>query len=291
MALQHVCDNQLQAKTLCSSEVMTMINWEDLVCPICLDSPHNGVLLQCSSHDNGCRAFVCNTDHLHSNCLDRFITACGTTTDPPPSEPPRSKRRSYWMASCGRSTCHSRRETTLLRGRTVQVHGYLHGAPASTQSEHPDSRPSKIDPARKLDWENFQQSSEIIDVLSTIHSEVPRGVVLGDYVIEYGDDDDDTGDEFEDVRTRNRRRARVSESRRGGSRRSSYDNSNSDDSSVASVEFPEYRVDEIDDEFITTTASGVNRSSSVHQSQLGIEVRQVKQTSVFVANVAFLYKT
>ncbi|KAG2319480.1 hypothetical protein Bca4012_054281 [Brassica carinata] len=300
MALQHVCDNQLQAKTLCSSEVMTMINWEDLVCPICLDSPHNGVLLQCSSHDNGCRAFVCNTDHLHSNCLDRFITACGTTTDPPPSEPPRSK---VLEESCKPLCPLCRGEVTgwlvVEEARAIldekqrcceeercRFMGTYTELREHAQSEHPDSRPSKIDPARKLDWENFQQSSEIIDVLSTIHSEVPRGVVLGDYVIEYGDDDDDTGDEFEDVRSnegnwwtscifykmfdnirnaRNRRRARVSESRRGGSRRSSYDNSNSDDSSVASVEFPEYRVDEIDDEFITTTASGVNRSSSVHQ--------------------------
>ncbi|KAJ0247426.1 Uncharacterized protein HA466_0168360 [Hirschfeldia incana] len=302
MALQqHVCDNNLQAKTFCSSDLM-MINWDDLVCPICLDSPHNAVLLQCSSHDNGCRAFVCNTDHLHSNCLDRFITACGTTDPPPPvPDPPRSKTLEE---SCKPLCPLCRGEVTgwvvveearlLLdekqrcceeeRCRFIGTYSELR---KHAKSEHPDSRPSKIDPARKLDWENFQQSSEIIDVLSTIHSEVPRGVVLGDYVIEYGDDDDGTGDEFEDVRgnegnwwtscifykvfdnirnARNRRRARVSEGRRGGRSRSSYyDNSNSDDSSVASVEFPEYRVDEIDDELFATTTSGVSRSSSVHQ--------------------------
>ncbi|KAG9135226.1 hypothetical protein Leryth_013523 [Lithospermum erythrorhizon] len=100
--------------------------------------------------------------------------------------------------------------------------------------EHPNARPSKIDPARQLDWENFQQSSEIIDVLSTIHAEVPRGVVLGDYVIEYGDDnsDDDFGNFPRDegnwwtsciFRTsRNRRRSRVSDARRGN-RQLSYD--------------------------------------------------------------------
>ncbi|KAJ4880594.1 hypothetical protein Rs2_37649 [Raphanus sativus] len=304
MALQqHVCDDdsQLQAKTFCSSDLMMMmINWDDLVCPICLDSPHNGVLLQCSSHDNGCRAFVCNTDHLHSNCLDRFITACGTTNPPPPpsDEPPWSK---FLEESCKPLCPLCRGEVTgwvvveearalldekqrCCEEERCRFTGTYSELREHARSEHPDSRPSKIDPARKLDWENFQQSSEIIDVLSTIHSEVPRGVVLGDYVIEYGDDDG-TGDEFEDVASnegswwtscifykmfdnirnaRNRRRARMSESSRRGSRRSSYDNSNSDDSSVASMEFPEYRVDEIDDEFITT-ASGGNRSSSVHQ--------------------------
>jgi hypothetical protein len=150
------------------------------------------------------------------------------------------------------------------------------------QIEHPHARPSKIDPARQLDWENFQQSSEIIDVLSTIHSEVPRGVVLGDYVIEYGEEE--TGDEFEDFpgdegnwwtscilyqvfdnfrNSRNRRRSRVGDTRRG-SHRSSYDNSNSDEGSVTSVEFAEYRVDETDDEFMST--SGTSRSSSNHRS-------------------------
>ncbi|KAK8976298.1 hypothetical protein V6N11_007785 [Hibiscus sabdariffa] len=56
----------------------------------------------------------------------------------------------------------------------------------NAQLEHPRARPSRIGPAWQLDWENLQHSSEIIDVLSTIHSEVPRGVVNGDYAVEYG---------------------------------------------------------------------------------------------------------
>jgi hypothetical protein len=152
------------------------------------------------------------------------------------------------------------------------------------QIEHPHARPSKIDPARQLDWENFQQSSEIIDVLSTIHSEVPRGIVLGDYVIEYGDDD--TGDEFEDFpgdegnwwtscilyqvfdnfrNSRNRRRARIADTRRG-SRHSSYDTSNSDEGSVTSVDFAEYRLDETDDEFPSSSVS--SRGSSGHRRSI-----------------------
>ncbi|CAH8328421.1 unnamed protein product [Eruca vesicaria subsp. sativa] len=297
---------KLQAKTFCNKQDFHLIiNSDDLVCPICLDSPHNGVLLQCSSYQNGCRAFLCNTDHLHSNCLDRFITASGT--DSPPHSPDETLSKvleesckplcplcrgevTGWVVveearvlldekhrSCEEERCRFTGSYTELRDHV--------------KSEHPDSRPSKIDPARKLDWENFQQSSEIIDVLSTIHSEVPRGVVLGDYVIEYGDDDGTGDDEFEDgdgsegnwwrscilykmfdnIRNarRNRRRSRMimSESGRGrGSRRFSYENSNSDDSSVASIEFPVYRVDEVDDEFVTT--NGVNRSSAMHQRRL-----------------------
>jgi len=41
------------------------------------DFPHNSVLLRCSSYDNGCGTFVCDTNQLHSNCLDRFKNSCG----------------------------------------------------------------------------------------------------------------------------------------------------------------------------------------------------------------------
>uniref|UniRef100_A0A803NEF4 Uncharacterized protein n=1 Tax=Chenopodium quinoa TaxID=63459 RepID=A0A803NEF4_CHEQI len=58
-------------------EVQLDTNWDDISCPVCLDYPHNSVLLQCSSYDKGCRSYVCDTNHLHSNCLDRFKTAYG----------------------------------------------------------------------------------------------------------------------------------------------------------------------------------------------------------------------
>uniref|UniRef100_A0A453NC12 C2H2-type domain-containing protein n=1 Tax=Aegilops tauschii subsp. strangulata TaxID=200361 RepID=A0A453NC12_AEGTS len=49
--------------------------------------------------------------------------------------------------------------------------GNFHELQKHTQQKHPNSRPSEIDPARRVDWENFQQSSDIIDVLSTIHAQ------------------------------------------------------------------------------------------------------------------------
>lgn len=280
------------------------MNWEDVNCPICLDFPHNCVLLQCSSYEKGCRPFVCDTDHLHSNCLDRFRSAYGMTSDSktPSSSSSHAASTENIQPVITESNC--RPSCPLCRGevtgwtvvdnvrvdlnekrRGCEEHrcafmGTYLELQKHAQLEHPHARPSKIDPARQLDWENFQQSSEIIDVLSTIHSEVPRGVVLGDYVIEYGDDD--TGDEFEDFpgddgnwwtscilyqvfdnfrNSRNRRRSRVSDTRRG-SRRSSYDTSNSDEGSVASVEFPDYRIDETDDDFMSSTSAPPRAASN-----------------------------
>ncbi|KAL2896786.1 Callisulfakinin [Bienertia sinuspersici] len=289
-------------------EVKLNSNWDNITCPVCLDYPHNGVLLQCSSYEKGCRSFVCDTNHLHSNCLERFKTAHGI---PAGSNSP---SESYAVASENSEPLNpeskSKPTCPLCRG---EVNGWVVIEKAReyldqkkrcceeercsfvgtfmelqkhAQEEHPDSRPSKIDPARQLDWENFQQSSEMVDVLSTIHSEVPHGVVLGDYVIEYGDDD--TADEFEDFpgdegnwwtscilyqvfdnlrSNRNRRRSRTNDTRRG-SRRSSNDTSNSDDGSVTSLEFPDYRVDETDDEFVNSRGPGRSNFNRRRMSKL-----------------------
>ncbi|KDP33441.1 hypothetical protein JCGZ_07012 [Jatropha curcas] len=281
-------------------DIQLNTNWEDVVCPICLDFPHNSVLLQCASYEKGCRPFVCDTDHLHSNCLDRFKSACGmpspstsdtdlTTNTQPASVEENCKlvcplcrgEVTGWVV-VDKARAHLDEKKRCCAEEQCTFTGTYLELRKHAQLEHPHARPSKIDPARQLDWENFQQSSEIIDVLSTIHSEVPRGVVLGDYVIEYGDDE--TEDEFEDFpgddgnwwtscilyqvfdnfrSSRNRRRSRVADTRRG-SHRSSYDNSNSDEGSVTSMEFAEYRLDEADDEF--ASRSGTTRGSSGHRS-------------------------
>ena len=274
-------------------------NWDDVICSICLDFPHNAVLLQCSSYDKGCRPFVCDTDHLHSNCLGRFKDAHNTT--PPSTSDVVPRINAELVAPEGNcqlccplcrgdvngwkvvdeARIHLDKKKRCCEEEQCRFMGTYLELQQHAQVEHPHARPSKIDPARQLDWENFQQSSEIIDVLSTIHSEVPHGVVFGDYVIEYGDDE--SGDEFEDFpgddgnwwtscilyqvfdnfrNSRNRRRSRVGDTRRG-SRRSSNDLSNSDDSFVASVEFSEYGVEDIDDEIVSTNVS--SRGNSNHR--------------------------
>lgn len=46
--------------------------WEDARCPVCMEHPHNSVLLICSSYEKGCRPYMCDTSYRHSNCLDQF---------------------------------------------------------------------------------------------------------------------------------------------------------------------------------------------------------------------------
>eukprot|EP00252_Welwitschia_mirabilis_P009588 TRINITY_DN22242_c0_g1_i1.p1 TRINITY_DN22242_c0_g1~~TRINITY_DN22242_c0_g1_i1.p1 ORF type:complete len:376 (+),score=77.86 TRINITY_DN22242_c0_g1_i1:374-1501(+) len=60
---------------------------EDARCAVCMDYPHNAVLLLCSSHDKGCRPYMCATSYRHSNCLDQFRKAyskSSSTSSVPP---------------------------------------------------------------------------------------------------------------------------------------------------------------------------------------------------------------
>jgi len=48
-----------------------------------MEHPHNAVLLICSSHEKGCRPYMCDTSYRHSNCLDQFrksIAEASSTT-------------------------------------------------------------------------------------------------------------------------------------------------------------------------------------------------------------------
>ncbi|XP_010537975.1 PREDICTED: uncharacterized protein LOC104812494 [Tarenaya hassleriana] len=46
--------------------------WEDVSCVICMEPPHNAVLLHCSSFSNGCRPYMCDTTARHSNCFKQY---------------------------------------------------------------------------------------------------------------------------------------------------------------------------------------------------------------------------
>ncbi|KAJ0523940.1 putative transcription factor C2H2 family [Helianthus annuus] len=46
--------------------------YEKVRCPICMEHPHQAILLLCSSHDKGCRPYICDTGRNHSNCFSMF---------------------------------------------------------------------------------------------------------------------------------------------------------------------------------------------------------------------------
>ncbi|PWA43377.1 hypothetical protein CTI12_AA536060 [Artemisia annua] len=46
--------------------------WEEVRCPICMEHPHNAILLLCPSHHKGCNPYMCDTSQTHSNCFEQF---------------------------------------------------------------------------------------------------------------------------------------------------------------------------------------------------------------------------
>ncbi|XP_044464067.1 uncharacterized protein LOC123194751 [Mangifera indica] len=60
--------------------------WEEARCSICMEHPHNAVLLLCSSHEKGCRPYMCDTSYRHSNCLDQFRKSFTDTSSETPRQ-------------------------------------------------------------------------------------------------------------------------------------------------------------------------------------------------------------
>lgn len=73
-------DELLEVNSSDEENALFKKDWEDLRCPICMHSPHNAVLLLCSSHEKGCHPYMCDTSYRHSNCLDQFRKAYSAST-------------------------------------------------------------------------------------------------------------------------------------------------------------------------------------------------------------------
>lgn len=62
--------------------------WEEARCPVCIEQPHNAVLLICASYEKGCRPYMCDTSYRHSNCFDQFCKSFAETPSVPSQNAP-----------------------------------------------------------------------------------------------------------------------------------------------------------------------------------------------------------
>ncbi|KAG5225576.1 hypothetical protein OIU76_026637 [Salix suchowensis] len=84
--------SRLSSPKIPSDTEENLKEWEEARCPVCMEHPHNAVLLICSSHDKGCRPYMCDTSYRHSNCLDQFRKSFAETT-PTTTQPQESRLR------------------------------------------------------------------------------------------------------------------------------------------------------------------------------------------------------
>lgn len=178
--------------------------WEEARCPICMEHPHNAVLLICSSQEKGCRPYMCNTSHRHSNCLDQFYRSPvpSPSTALPPQVPPSGTIEGQIISSssvlCG-SGVDSKLVCPFCRGEILgwvvseAARQYMNSKPRScsletcmftgsyselrkhARSEHPYVRPSEVDPSRRRDWTRLEQETELEDFRSTLESAFLEG--------------------------------------------------------------------------------------------------------------------
>lgn len=180
--------------------------WEEARCSVCMEHPHNAVLLSCSSRQKGCRPYMCDTSYRHSNCLDQFIKSTPDTSlsvNHMPNtafhngaqsltlfrgrklltklvcplcrgeidgweviEPARRFMNSK-QRSCSMETCNFSGNYSVLR-----EHARL---------EHPTVRPSEVDPGRQRDWTRLERERDFEDVLSAY--QLPSGDLLSEDIL------------------------------------------------------------------------------------------------------------
>lgn len=207
--------------------------WDGATCPVCLEIPHNAVLLLCSSYHKGCRPYMCATSRRFSNCLEQYKKAYTKLSS---IEMGQQSNRSTDSSSSSSNAANEKNEVSellcpLCRG---QVKGWTVVEPARkylnakkrtcmqdkctfigtykelrkhVRTKHPLAQPRAVDPVLQEKWKKLECERERSDVISTIMSSTPGAMVLGDYVIEPGyrgmmyggsESDDSLDDEDED---------------------------------------------------------------------------------------------
>ncbi|KAL6842795.1 hypothetical protein ACP4OV_027639 [Aristida adscensionis] len=167
--------------------------WEEVRCPVCMDHPHNAVLLVCSSHEKGCRPFMCDTSSRHSNCLDQYRKASKESSKD-------SAAAAVAAATAECSECQQKLSCPLCRGpvsdyikdydarkymnakvractmESCEFKGAYHELRQHARVEHPAARPMEVDPERQRDWRRMEQQRDFGDLLSMLRSGFGGGI-------------------------------------------------------------------------------------------------------------------
>ncbi|KAJ4716998.1 Protein of unknown function (DUF1644) [Melia azedarach] len=194
------------------SKALDKKDWEDATCSVCMECPHNAVLLLCSSHDKGCRPYMCGTSFRYSNCLDQYKNAYtkvvssnqgqsshGSVDNPieiTDSGLPAEKCEVMELACplCrgqvkGWTVVEPAREYLNAKQRSCMQEdcsfvGTYKELRKHMKADHPSARPREVDPNLEQKWRRLERERERDDVISTIRSTMPGAMVFGDYVIE-----------------------------------------------------------------------------------------------------------
>ncbi|XP_071716894.1 uncharacterized protein [Rutidosis leptorrhynchoides] len=140
--------------------------WEEARCPICIEHPHNAVLLLCSSREKGCRPYMCDTSSRHSNCLDQFQKSSMNATTQTKLVCPlcRGQINGWILVDPARKFMDSKTRSCSLE--TCDFTGNYLQLRKHARCEHPCVRPTAVDPERELEWRNLEEDLEQQDMIN-----------------------------------------------------------------------------------------------------------------------------
>ncbi|KAJ1284292.1 hypothetical protein BS78_03G193300 [Paspalum vaginatum] len=161
--------------------------WEEVRCPVCMDHPHNAVLLVCSSHEKGCRPFMCDTSSRHSNCYDQYRKASKESTKDLGAECSECQQPVQLSCPLCRgpvSDCikdydarkYMNSKVRLCTTESCEFRGAYHELRKHARVEHPTVRPMEVDPDRQRDWRRMEQQRDIGDLMSMLRSGFGSGI-------------------------------------------------------------------------------------------------------------------
>ncbi|KAL4301962.1 hypothetical protein GQ457_10G023410 [Hibiscus cannabinus] len=194
------------------SKALDNKDWEGITCSVCMECPHNAVLLLCSSHDKGCRPYMCGTSFRYSNCLDQYkkfhtkvvssnheepflssvddsVLAAGSRWPVEKCEVPelscplcRGQVKGWTVVEPAREYLNSKKRSCMQDDCTFV--GSFKELRKHMKADHPCAQPREVDPTLEQKWRSLGREQEQEDVISTIRSTMPGAMVFGDYVIE-----------------------------------------------------------------------------------------------------------
>ncbi|KAF8103366.1 hypothetical protein N665_0188s0303 [Sinapis alba] len=139
--------------------------WEDVKCVICMEPPHNAVLLKCSSFSKGCRTYMCDTSGRHSNCFKQY----------------RRKNRNRFTKALSCPNCRGEVKETI---KVLAARRYFNAKPRSCafdgctfsgtytqiekhlKADHPRFTKPLVDPVRQREWDEMQRAAEYTEIMT-----------------------------------------------------------------------------------------------------------------------------
>ncbi|CAM0951637.1 unnamed protein product [Alopecurus aequalis] len=156
--------------------------WKDAVCPVCIECPHDAVLLLCSSHDKGCRPYVCGTDFLHSNCLEQLMESrrnSGSCDEPGSVELTcplcRGEVKGYTLVEPAREQLNRNRRSCMQDG--CSYIGTYRQLCKHARKKHPSAKPRAADPLHTYRWRRLEFRTAIQDMICATNSPTLQGLL------------------------------------------------------------------------------------------------------------------